>query len=35
MGVDARNYAPISFEEVREIMKTKRFAPVDHHGEED
>jgi len=35
VGVDTRNYAPISFEEVREIMKGKRFVPVDHHGEED
>lgn len=32
VGVDCHDYKPISFEQVREIMKTKTFVPVDHHG---
>lgn len=32
VGVDCFNYAPVSFEEVREIMKTREFTVVDHHG---
>jgi len=31
VGVDVWNYAPISFEEVREEMKKHKFKPVDHH----
>lgn len=31
VGVDARNYAPISYQEVKEIMKTKTWISVDHH----
>lgn len=31
VGVDARNYAPISYDEVKAIMKTKKFLPIDHH----
>ena len=34
VGVDAvPNYAPISFEEVREVMSRREFVPIDHHGE--
>ena len=32
VGVDCHNYRPISYEEVRSIMLTKRFEPVDAHG---
>lgn len=31
VGVDVWNYAPISFEEVREEMKKHKFTQVDHH----
>lgn len=31
VGVDAQNFAPISYEEVREIMRKKTWKPVDHH----
>ncbi len=31
VGVDAHSYAPISFDEVKQIMSRKRFVPVDHH----
>lgn len=30
-GVDAQNYRPISYEEVKEKMKTKTFVSLDHH----
>ena len=30
VGVDAHNYAPISFEEIREIVNKKNFVAVDH-----
>jgi len=32
VGVDARNYAPVSYGEVKELMTQKAFRPVDHHG---
>jgi calcineurin-like phosphoesterase family protein len=31
VGVDARRYAPISFESIKSIMATKQWQPVDHH----
>jgi calcineurin-like phosphoesterase family protein len=33
VGVDCHNYFPISFDQVRELMKLRRFTPVDHHGD--
>lgn len=33
VGVDCTNYAPISFEEVKEILEKREFRPVDHHDE--
>jgi calcineurin-like phosphoesterase family protein len=33
VGVDARNFYPISFEEVKAIMSKKKFVPIDHHRE--
>jgi calcineurin-like phosphoesterase family protein len=35
VGVDCHDYRPISYERVKEIMATKTFAPVDHHGRRD
>ena len=32
IGVDCHNYTPLSYEQVKAIMTTKSFAPVDHHG---
>ena len=32
VGVDIHQYRPISFEEIAQIMETKVFTPVDHHG---
>ena len=32
VGVDVWNYAPVSFEEVKEKMDKKQTKPVDHHG---
>lgn len=32
VGVDCHNYEPISFEEIKAIMKTKKNVPVDGHG---
>jgi calcineurin-like phosphoesterase family protein len=32
-GVDCHNYKPLSYQEVKNIMKTKSFTPIDHHGE--
>jgi calcineurin-like phosphoesterase family protein len=31
-GVDCHSFSPISFDRVKEIMATKNFKPVDHHG---
>lgn len=33
VGVDCHDYRPISLTRVAELMATKRFTPVDHHGE--
>lgn len=33
VGVDSHNYFPISYEEVKRIMRKKEFIPIDHHGE--
>jgi calcineurin-like phosphoesterase family protein len=32
VGVDCHDYKPISYSRVKEIMATKSFQPVDHHG---
>ncbi len=32
VGVDCHNYYPISYQEVKAIMATKTFKPIDHHG---
>jgi calcineurin-like phosphoesterase family protein len=32
VGVDARDYRPISFDEVSKLMAKKTFKPIDHHG---
>lgn len=32
VGVDCTSYTPISFEEIRTIMKKRKYSPVDHHG---
>jgi calcineurin-like phosphoesterase family protein len=32
VGVDCHKYAPISYEEVKGIMRNKTFKPVDQHG---
>jgi calcineurin-like phosphoesterase family protein len=34
-GVDCHNYTPISYEQVKAIMATKKFKPIDHHGARD
>ena len=33
VGVDVWNYAPVSYEEIKERMLHKQFVPVDHHGQ--
>lgn len=33
VGVDCHKFRPISFDEIKELMKTKSFLPIDHHGE--
>jgi len=33
VGVDCHNYAPISFDQVRALMKQKDWKPIDHHGQ--
>ena len=35
VGVDCHDFAPVSYERVREIMAAKTFVPVDHHGARD
>jgi calcineurin-like phosphoesterase family protein len=35
VGVDSHDYKPISYEEVKRIMKKKIFKPLDHHGKGD
>lgn len=32
VGVDAQNYFPISFEQVKKRMAKKTWKPIDHHG---
>lgn len=32
VGVDCHDYKPISYNRVKEIMATKTFKPIDHHG---
>jgi len=34
VGVDARGYAPMSYDEVKALMAKKTFVPLDHHGDE-
>ena len=33
VGVDCHNYTPINYEQIKEIMKKKKFVPIDHHIE--
>jgi len=33
VGVDNCNFAPISYEEVKKVMKAKTFKPLDHHSD--
>lgn len=35
VGVDACGYRPLSYDQVKERMARKWFAPVDHHGREE
>ena len=32
VGVDCHNYTPLSFDDVADIMATKKFVSVDHHN---
>lgn len=32
VGVDCHNYRPISYDQIKEVMKDRKFTPVDHHG---
>ena len=32
VGVDCHGFAPISYDEVKEMMSKRTFKPVDHHG---
>ena len=32
VGVDCWNYAPVSYEELKEVMAKKDYQPIDHHG---
>ena len=32
VGVDCFNYTPVEFEQIKAIMSTRKFVPVDHHG---
>lgn len=34
VGVDAHNFTPISYSEVKARMSHKKFVPIDHHGRE-
>lgn len=34
VGVDANNYFPVSFEEIKKVLDQRVFIPVDHHGRE-
>jgi calcineurin-like phosphoesterase family protein len=33
VGVDCHNYTPLSFNDVKSIMATKTWKPIDHHGQ--
>lgn len=33
VGVDCWDYKPVSFEQAKAKMATKKFVPIDHHGE--
>ena len=33
VGVDCWGFAPLSYDEVKAVMQTKEWHPVDHHGE--
>ena len=33
VGVDCHDFYPISYDQVKEIMKKKAFKPIDHHGD--
>lgn len=35
VGVDCWNMAPVSMAQLRAVMRTKEFKPVDHHGRDD
>ena len=35
VGMDANNFTPLSFEEIKKIMDAKIFKPIDHHGGRD
>lgn len=33
VGMDANNYTPISYQQIKEIMATKKYVALDHHKE--
>lgn len=33
VGTDCHGFTPISYDRVKQIMKTRNFKPIDHHGE--
>lgn len=35
VGVDAHNYFPLTYKEIKAIMAKKTFKPIDHHGRKD
>jgi calcineurin-like phosphoesterase family protein len=35
VGVDNWNYTPVSYEQLKEYMRTKIWKPIDHHGAHD
>lgn len=35
VGVDCWNMTPVSMAQLRAVMRTKEFVPVDHHGRDD
>jgi len=32
VGVDANDYKPLTYEQIKKVMSKKTFVPVDHHG---
>lgn len=34
VGVDCHNYTPISYYQIKDLMKKKIFKPIDHHGDD-